>query len=58
LGHIFNALGEPVDGTTDFKAEETKAIHREPPHFTNLSTKTEILETGIKVIDLLAPILK
>jgi len=34
------------------------AIHREPPSFVNLSTKTEILETGIKVIDLLAPILK
>ncbi len=58
LGHIFNALGEPVDGTTDFKAKSTMPIHREPPHFTSLSTKAEILETGIKVIDLLAPILK
>ncbi len=58
LGHIFNALGEIVDGTTDFKAQDTMAIHREPPAFTSLSTKAEILETGIKVIDLLAPILK
>lgn len=58
LGHIFNALGELVDGTKDFKPQGTMAIHREPPHFTSLSTKTEILETWIKVIDLLAPILK
>ena len=58
LWHIFNALGEPVDGTKDFVPQAKMAIHREPPHFTSLSTKTEILETGIKVIDLLAPILK
>ncbi len=58
LGHIFNALGEPVDGTKDFKATKKMPIHREPPAFTSLSTKAEILETGIKVIDLLAPILK
>jgi len=58
LGHIFNALGELVDGTKDFKAQQKMGIHREPPHFTNLSTKSELLETGIKVIDLLAPILR
>ena len=58
LWHIFNALWEPVDGTKDFVPQEKMAIHREPPSFVNLSTKTEILETGIKVIDLLAPILK
>lgn len=58
LGHIFNALWEPVDGTSDFKAEKKLPIHREPPHFTELTTKADILETGIKVIDLLAPILK
>ncbi len=58
LWHIFNALWEPVDGTKDFVPQEKMAIHREPPSFGNLSTKTEILETGIKVIDLLAPILK
>lgn len=58
LWHIFNALGAPVDGSKDFVAQEKMAIHREPPHFTSLSIKTEILETGIKVIDLLAPILK
>lgn len=58
LGHIFNVLGDPIDGTKDFTSKLTLPIHREPPHFTNLSTKIEILETGIKVIDLLAPILK
>jgi len=58
LGHIFNALWEPVDGTKNFKPIKKMPIHREPPAFTNLSTKAEILETGIKVIDLLAPILK
>lgn len=58
LGHIFNVLGNLVDGTTDFKAEKRMPIHREPPAFTQLSIKAEILETGIKVIDLLAPILK
>ena len=58
LGHIFNALWETVDGTKDFKPMKKQPIHREPPEFTELSTKAEILETGIKVIDLLAPILK
>lgn len=58
LGHIFNALGEPVDGSKDFKPMKKMPIHREPPVFTSLTTKAEILETGIKVIDLLAPILK
>lgn len=58
LWHIFNALWEPVDGTKDFHAIKKLPIHREPPEFTSLTTKVEILETGIKVIDLLAPILK
>ena len=58
MGHIFNALGEPVDGTKNFVPQEKMGIHREPPAFTSLSIKAEILETGIKVIDLLAPILK
>lgn len=58
LWHIFNALWETVDWTTDFKADKKLPIHREPPEFTSLTTKTEILETWIKVIDLLAPILK
>ncbi len=58
LWHIFNALWETVDWTTDFQADKKLPIHREPPEFTSLTTKTEILETWIKVIDLLAPILK
>jgi F-type H+-transporting ATPase subunit beta len=64
LGHIFNALGQPLDSTVSNKGlqpliySRTLPIHRSAPHFTKLSTKQEILETGIKVIDLLAPILK
>lgn len=58
LGHIFNVLGETIDGTKQIKTKEKWAIHRKPPTFTELSIKAEILETGIKVIDLLAPILK
>lgn len=58
LWHIFNALWKTVDWSENFKAEKTMPIHREPPHFTNLSTKAEVLETWIKVIDLLAPMLK
>lgn len=57
LWHIFNALWETVDGT-EFTPEKKLPIHREPPDFTSLTTKAEILETWIKVIDLLAPILK
>ncbi|MFH1522673.1 MAG: F0F1 ATP synthase subunit beta [Patescibacteria group bacterium] len=58
LGRIFNVLGEPVDGQ---KAPETKKrypIHRQSPKFIDQSTKTEILETGIKVIDLICPVSK
>ncbi len=58
LWHIFNALWETVDWTKDFNAIKKLPIHREPPEFTSLTTKAEILETWIKVIDLLAPILK
>jgi F-type H+/Na+-transporting ATPase subunit beta len=58
LGHIFNVLGETIDGTPAIKSKDTWPIHRKPPVFTELSIKAEILETGIKVIDLLAPILK
>ena len=58
LGHIFNVLGDTIDGTKQIKTKEKWAIHRKPPTFTELSIKAEILETGIKVIDLLAPILK
>lgn len=58
LGHMFNVLGKTIDGTPDIQAKERWAIHRKSPAFTSLSIKAETLETGIKVIDLLAPILK
>ena len=58
LGRIFNVLGEPIDEVGDVKAEERWPIHRSAPAFTQLTTKTEIFETGIKVIDLLAPYVK
>jgi len=56
LGRIFNVLGIPVDGLgSDVGAEEYYPIHRSSPLFSNLETKPSIFETGIKVIDLLAP---
>lgn len=58
MGHIFNVLGEVIDGGEQIKPQEQWEIHRPAPVFTDLSTKAEILETGIKVVDLLAPILK
>ncbi|HPC34649.1 MAG TPA: F0F1 ATP synthase subunit beta [Candidatus Absconditabacterales bacterium] len=58
LGHIFNVLGETIDGGEQIETKEKRPIHRDPPVFTELAIKSEILETGIKVIDLLAPILK
>ena len=58
LGHIFNVLGDTIDGTDQIKGEENRPIHRQPPAFVDLSTDAETLETGIKVIDLLAPMLK
>lgn len=58
LGHIFNVLGQPIDGTEEIQTAQRWPIHRSAPVFTELSTRAEILETGIKVIDLLAPILK
>ncbi|MBN8218610.1 MAG: F0F1 ATP synthase subunit beta [Spirochaetes bacterium] len=58
LGRIINVVGEPVDEAGPVKAPKRLPIHRQPPPFTKLSTRTEILETGIKVIDLLAPYVK
>ncbi|WP_270166293.1 F0F1 ATP synthase subunit beta [Paenibacillus sp. SYP-B4298] len=58
LGRIFNVLGEPIDNAGDAKSEVKLPIHREAPSFDELSTQAEILETGIKVIDLLAPYAK
>ena len=55
LGRIFNVIGEPVDEQGDVALEETLPIHREAPAFTELETKPSIFETGIKVVDLLAP---
>jgi F-type H+-transporting ATPase subunit beta len=56
LGRIFNVLGEPVDeGTELASGGETLPIHRSAPAFTDLETKPSVFETGIKVVDLLAP---
>ena len=58
LGRLFNVLGETIDGGESLKDEEHWVIHREPPTFEDQSPVVEILETGIKVIDLLAPYAK
>lgn len=58
LGRIFNVLGEPIDEAGEAQTEESWAIHRSAPEFSQLTTKTEIFETGIKVVDLLAPYIK
>ena len=55
LGRILNVVGEPVDEKGPVNATETRPIHAEAPEFSDQSTETEILVTGIKVIDLLAP---
>jgi F-type H+-transporting ATPase subunit beta len=55
LGRIFNVLGEPVDELIELEKTETLPIHREAPEFTSLDTKPSVFETGIKVVDLLAP---
>jgi F-type H+/Na+-transporting ATPase subunit beta len=55
LGRILNVVGKPVDEAGPVKATQYAPIHREPPHFVDQSTKAEVFETGIKVIDLLAP---
>src|SRR5207237_8303153 len=49
LGRVFNLLGEPIDGRGPISATEFRPIHREPPAFSELSPKTEVFETGIKV---------
>jgi F-type H+-transporting ATPase subunit beta len=58
LGRIFNVLGHPVDQKGDVKAEQYYPIHRPAPPFSDQSTRVEIFETGIKVIDLVAPFTK
>ena len=58
LGRIMNVLGEAVDEAGELKTERRLPIHREPPKLSEQSTKIEVFETGIKVIDLLTPYLK
>ena len=58
LGRVFNVLGDAVDGRGEVNAEEHWPIHREAPALETLSTKTELFETGIKVIDLLTPFVR
>jgi F-type H+-transporting ATPase subunit beta len=58
LGRIFNLLGEPIDQLGPVETEERRPIHQEPPAFPELEPKTELFETGIKVVDLLAPYVK
>ncbi len=55
LGRVFNLLGEPIDQKGPVKAAQRNPIHREPPRLTDLQPRTEMFETGIKVIDLLCP---
>ncbi len=58
LGRLFNVLGEPLDGKGDVSDAPRRAIHQEAPEFVEQSTKTEVFETGIKSVDLLAPFIK
>lgn len=58
LGRIFNVLGETIDEAGPVQAQESWPIHRDAPAFADLNTKVEVFETGIKVIDLLAPYIK
>ncbi len=58
LGRVFNLLGDPIDERGPVVADENWPIHREAPKVTDLSTKTELFETGIKVIDLLTPFVR
>ncbi len=58
LGRVFNLLGEPIDKAGPVDAKELRSIHHEPPAFKNLSARDEVLETGVKVIDLLCPFVR
>jgi F-type H+-transporting ATPase subunit beta len=58
LGRIMNVLGEPIDNAGDVDAEKLMPIHRAPPKYDELSSSLDILETGIKVVDLIMPIAK
>src|SRR5438067_5972528 len=58
LGRVFNLLGDPIDNRGPVPAGQRRPIHREPPDFVDLTPKSEVFETGIKVIDLLTPFLR
>jgi F-type H+-transporting ATPase subunit beta len=58
LGRVFNLVGEPIDDRGAVEVEEYMPIHREPPELEELSAKTELFETGIKVMDLLCPLVR
>ena len=58
LGRMFDVLGKPIDGLGDVGTDKKSPIHRSAPDFTEQTTKTEIFETGIKVIDLISPFTK
>lgn len=58
LGRMFNVLGDAIDDGKAIATEKRSSIHRKAPEFTSQATKVEILETGIKVIDLICPVLK
>ncbi len=58
LGRIFNLLGEPLDNLGEVKTKERSPIHRPPPSFEDRESTTEVFETGLKVVDLLAPFAK
>ena len=55
LGRVFDVLGHPIDGKGPVKAESFLPIHRDPPPFDQMETEAQVFETGIKVIDLIAP---
>jgi len=58
LGRVFNLVGDTIDDRGPFHGTERRPIHREPPELDELSSKTEMFETGIKVIDLLCPLVR
>jgi F-type H+-transporting ATPase subunit beta len=58
LGRVFNLVGEPIDERGPVNVKERRPIHAEPPLFKDLTPKTELFETGIKVIDLLCPLVR
>jgi len=58
LGRVFNLVGETIDDRGPIEVKMRRPIHREPPEFDELSTKTEMFETGIKVMDLLCPLVR